>query len=117
MNATGVRHHKHPTAMIATALIALAILPYVSGNVIRIEFNGALKVLSRGRWNETVSQLTSITRVEPKRIVARTNLAIALAGRGAFHQAIAELRKVLQIAPDYAPARQALEQIESQKGP
>ena len=70
-----------------------------------------------GRWNEAIDQLAPITRAEPKRIVARTNLAIALAGRGDSARAIAELRDVLQIAPDYAPARDAFQRIESQSGP
>jgi Flp pilus assembly protein TadD len=68
-----------------------------------------------GRWDEAIVQLAPIARAEPKCIDARTNLAIALASRGHVDQAMAELRQILQIAPDYAPARHALQQIDSRK--
>jgi cytochrome c-type biogenesis protein CcmH/NrfG len=67
------------------------------------------------RWFSAIVQLAPIARADPKRIVARTNLAIALASRGHVDQAIAELRQILQIAPDYAPARDTLQQIDSRK--
>jgi hypothetical protein len=54
-------------------------------------------------------KLTAVFRKFPQ------GLAIALASRGHVDQAIAELRQILQTAPDYAPARDALQQIDSRK--
>jgi predicted Zn-dependent protease len=80
------------------------------------QINYGMVLVKLGRWNEAIAQLAPVARAAPQRIVARTYFARALAGRGNFAQAIAQLQQILQIKPDYAPAREALQEIESEKG-
>jgi tetratricopeptide (TPR) repeat protein len=77
--------------------------------------NYGVTLVKLGHWNEAIAQLAPVARTAPNRIMARTYFARALAGRGNFDEAIAQLQQILQIKPDYRPAREALQQIESEK--
>ena len=82
---------------------------------IAAEINYGMALVKLGRWNEAIAQLAPVARTAPNRIVARTYLARALAGRRDFDQAVAELQQILQIEPNCGPAREALQEIESEK--
>ena len=71
--------------------------------------------MTLGRWDQAIAQLAPVVRAEPKRLVARTNLALALAGRCEYDEAIGELRQVLQIDPGFGFAQDTLREIEARK--
>ena len=72
-------------------------------------------LVNLGRWDEAIAQLSPMVRAEPKRLLARTNLAIAFANRGNVDQGIKELRQVLQIDPKFVAAQEALQKIEARR--
>jgi tetratricopeptide (TPR) repeat protein len=75
-----------------------------------------MTLVKLGRWNEAIMQLGPVARAAPNRIMARTYFAWALAGRGDFDEAIAQLQRILRMKPDFGPARDALQQIQLEKG-
>jgi protein O-mannosyl-transferase len=79
------------------------------------QINCGIALVKLERWNEAIAHLAPVARIAPRRIVARTYFARALAGRHDFDQAITELHQILQIEPGCAPAREALQKIESEK--
>ncbi len=78
--------------------------------------NYGMTLVKLGRWNEAIAQLAPVARAAPNRIVARTYFARALAGRGDFDEAIAQLQQILRMKPDFGPARDALQQIQLERG-
>ena len=78
--------------------------------------NYGMTLVKLGRWNEAIAQLAPVARAAPNRFMARTYFARALAGRGDFDEAIAQLQQILRMKPDFGPARDALQQIQLERG-
>lgn len=78
--------------------------------------NYGMTLVKLGRWNEAIAQLAPVARTAPDRIMARTYFARALAGRGDFDEAIAQLQQILRMNPNFGPARNALQQIQAERG-
>ena len=74
-----------------------------------------MTLVKLGRWNEAIAHLAPVARLAPRRYLARTYLARALAARGDFEQAIAQLKQILELKPDYGTAQELLHEIESEQ--
>ena len=79
------------------------------------QINYGMTLVKLERWKEAIEHLAPVARLLPRRYLARTYFARALAARGDYEQAIDQLKQVLKLKPDHAIAQELLQEIESEQ--
>lgn len=77
--------------------------------------NLALALTAAGRPDEAIREYREVLRIAPRDLAARFNLAELLEGMGDPDGAAEEYRAVLRVEPRFAPAREALDRLETRK--